>query len=758
MVQRDFKLNDYKLKTVSAHFIGETKDDLEPAGIFKCYREGIKEGELASKYMSLCGKYCIQDSMLVMKLAEKLNVWYSLSEMAVICNVPMITLFTKGQQIKVYSNLYKYCIENQIVPEKDGYLVAENERYVGAFVFAPKPGLYENVVPLDFSSLYPSLIIAYNLDYSTCAFDPSIPDELCHIMEWEDHISCKHDPKVIEKARLTAAIDELTSKKSKGQEISDLRKQRSDITKSLNKNVMCEKRRYRFLKVTEENPEFKGVLPIIVQSLLDARKDTRDEMARLKALLKTCADSSRKELETTISILNQRQLAYKVSANSMYGITGVKAGLLPFMPVAMTITYMGRENILKAAEYGKKKFGGHLIYIDTDSNYFSFPQIKNHQELWNFAVQVANEISDLFPPPMRLEFEDAIYTKFLILTKKRYIYQSSSKDGTVKPELGKRGVVLNRRDNSTFIRNIYENMVKIVFENKYDLKILKEEVIASLIADVNSMFAHQLPIEHFVITKSTGDYGKLEPQYFLNDKGVHRAMVGQYNVPFLTDEIKNAEGIATRQQQMDWYLDKLPAHIQLLEKIRRRGQISNEGSRLEYVIVETNDLKAKQSAKIETLNYFTKNKDILNLDYLYYLHRCINPVDQILEVVFNLRDFMKSHYNSRVAKRKLDLHLVSLFAPKVEVEKESMYLVKRAPNTEPTKYTLEALPPSSDCECVFRFECLKDVQVFYRFLSIKYGPSSALKTKFIFKDGYVLLGDMSESRLISTIKRETNKN
>ena len=162
------------------------------------------------------------------------------------------------------------------------------------------------------------------------------------------------------------------------------------------------------------------------------------------------------------------------------------------------------------------------------------------------------------------------------------------------------------------------------------------------------------------------------------------------------------------------------------------------------------------------------------------MHRCINPVDQILEVVFNLRDFMKNHYNSRVAKRKLDLHLVSLFAPKVEIEKESMYLVKRAPNNpyplpegqrapnpfgvgfdvEPTKYTLEALPPppASDYECVFRFECLKDVQAFYRFLSVKYGPSSALKTKFIFKDGYVLLGDMSESRLISTIKRETNKN
>ena len=97
-------------------------------------------------------------------------------------------------------------------------------------------------------------------------------------MEWEDHISCQHDPKVIEKKRLTKTIDELTSKKGYDKTlVSELRKKRSDITKSLNKNVMCEKRKYRFLKASEENLEFKGVLPTIVQSLLDARKETRKE-------------------------------------------------------------------------------------------------------------------------------------------------------------------------------------------------------------------------------------------------------------------------------------------------------------------------------------------------------------------------------------------------------------------------------------------------------------------------------------------------
>lgn len=1079
VVQRDFKLNDYKLKTVSTHFIGETKNDLDPKSIFRCYREGIKmqllivvklnqniyklvvglenmvnsdfknvEGvfwvedtqnlfigeinikyqdlknmitcqanglevkfinkngslkvdNLPQKYMSICGKYCIQDSILVSKLMEKLNTWYSLSEMAVICNVPMITLFTKGQQIKVYSNLYKFCLEKMIVPES-GYPVSENERYVGAHVFVPQPGLYQNVVPFDFSALYPSLIIAYNIDYSSCAFDPTIPDELCHVMEWEDHISCKHDPKVIEKNRLTELIEKLSSDKRCNKALlADVRKQRSEITKSLNKNIMCEHRRYRFLKVTTKNPEFKGVLPTIVQSLLNARKETRKEMGRLKTQLNTeTSEEKRKEIEITINILNQRQLAYKVSANSMYGITGVKAGMLPFMPAAMSITYKGREGVKKVSEILQTQYNGELVYGDTDclipttpllinckgslfyttidniskgdwkpinatkeistpkdgykvwsdqgftdiinvvrckptfdsltrittnsgtvvcSNKHSlitdtlhpvtpsqvkigddlcvcllpflednrlkdipdviafywglltrngkFPNIvlqaplsvrrsffqgysmcgttfkdqcqaaqvyflmsslgykvrlevksntykliptttllnpgtivkkttyltpvdyiydiqtRNHHfaagigqivvhnsnyvafqkqnfsipELWDYAIKVADEISGLFPPPMKLEFEEAIYTKFLILTKKRYLYQTALRDGTIKPEIGKKGVVLNRRDNSAFIRSSYENIVKIIFENTEDKVKLRTKLIESIVNDVNMMFNHQYPIENFVITKSTGDYGNLQPHYFLNDKGIQRAMIGQYNVPFLTEEIKENEGIQTPEQETNWYLDKLPAHIQLLEKIKRRGHTRNEGSRLEYVVIDTNNLKDKLSAKYETVGYYTKNKDILNLDYLYYLNRLINPIDQVLEVTVNLNDFVKKMYKDRFLMKKVTLQLKDLFSPIYIIEKEWLYLLKELNYYHlvcgTKEYCKSMVLPHHTLIFKTKYTPSKPTDM-YSFLSLKYGPTTSLKTHFIFKDNMILLGDMSETRLISTIKRE----
>jgi len=112
---------------------------------------------------------------------------------------------------------------------------------------------------------------------------------------------------------------------------------------------VCAKRYYRFLK-----PEVKkGVIPTIIQSLLDSRK-------RVKGLMKKCEDKSQKV------VYDKEQLAYKVSANSMYGAMGVKRGYLPFMPGAMCVTYAGRTALEKTAELIQSRFRGTLVYGDTD--------------------------------------------------------------------------------------------------------------------------------------------------------------------------------------------------------------------------------------------------------------------------------------------------------------------------------------------------------------------------------------------------------
>ena len=61
-----------------------------------------------------------------------------------------------------------------------------------------------------------------------------------------------------------------------------------------------------------------------------------------------------------------------------------------------------------------------LVYGDTDSTYVYFPEVKGAKNLWNHALNVEQEVSSLFPRPMKLAFEEKIYWRYFILTKKRY--------------------------------------------------------------------------------------------------------------------------------------------------------------------------------------------------------------------------------------------------------------------------------------------------------------------------------------------------
>lgn len=682
LVRNNYKMNNYKLKTVSEYFIGETKDPLSVSGIFKCYRLGIQKeadgsyGTKARRAMAICGKYCVQDSALVLRLMDKLKTWPGLTEMAKTCQVPIFSLYTQGQQIRVYSQVYKFCMEQNIVVEKDGYQVSEGERYVGAHVFPPVPGRYEKVVPFDFASLYPTTIIAYNIDYHTYVTDPDIPDEMCHVMEWQDCIGCCHDPKVIRKNKLTeyieseqAEIKKLRERriKAKGvaakedlmvqikKKMADLKPyttERSDINKTKPKFPMCEKRKYRFLK------EPKGVIPTVLQNLLDARKHTRkvdmrkikDEIAELEKDGGDAASSKIKELQGVIDVLDKRQLAYKVSCNSMYGAMGVRRGYLPFMPGAMCTTYMGRVNIEKVAKTIPEKFGGELIYGDTDSNYIHFPHLKTAQETWDYALHVAAELTKMFPKPIVLEFEEEIYDFFFILTKKRYMYRKCLRDGVVDEKIGRKGVLLARRDNSKFIRDVYEGVISRIADN-----MSKGDILCYVVDQINEMCSSHKPITDFVVTKAVGDSGGLLPEEFVDEKGSRKAKVGDYTVPLLPRD-KEARESEFRKKGVDnpddFYMSCLPAQVQLAERMRKRGVRVDNGTRLEYVVADPDHHTAKQYEKVESLDYITKHSDVLKIDYMYYIKALANPLDQVLSVAFkDVKDFVLNQYNYRYKYR-----------------------------------------------------------------------------------------------------------
>jgi len=247
-----------------------------------------------------------------------------------------------------------------------------------------------------------------------------------------------------------------------------------------------------------------------------------------------------------------------------------------------------------------------------------------------------------------MAFEEVIYWQFLILTKKRYMYKSCGRDGIVNQKIGKKGVLLARRDNSLFIRNIYEETVEMIFQ-----KIKWEDILYVLLQRFNELCCGKFEMKNFVVSKSVGD-------------------VNDYKIRELTDDPKKR---AKRLKELncteaEYKTKALPAHVQLAEKMRKRGQRVDAGSRLEYLVTTNNGIKAKLFDKLENPDYFKEHNSVLNIEYLYYLNLLSNSLDQILNIVYKKDKFTLNQYKLRVKKQCICKEIEEMFAPKIIFDNE----------------------------------------------------------------------------------------
>lgn len=1289
IIQRDYKLDNYKLKTVSDLFVGETKDPLTAKDIFKCYRLGTKicknqrEEQIARNAISIVGKYCVQDSVLVFKLFNNLQTWVGLVEMATTCNVPIFTLYTQGQQIKVFSQIYKECLAKNYVVEKDGYVARDDEKLTGAIVLDPIPGIYDKITPFDFTSLYPTTIIAYNLCFSTLVRDDDpIDDKYCHVIDINEHknciaeggmvslynssipieqlynlqsvlthegryekavnwynqgkqeclrlefdngrtLTCTPDHKLLTQSRGWVEASEVNMKENvrcgimypriecesgpfdfyiddtlsfslktrhginkfmaysrllgylnldstkyqyivnvsnkidargvindvklvTGQDVKHLANGAIHLPMTFHKNVLhnymyngvpfyllqescpvallteflaglfsnshlypniigsevtgvsivgnnnlrwvrdklfyhyvikstikdytltidresifdfynlisyryntlkqyrlelivnymryksklpfgkkitftrylenmcvdrnvflstvfdgipfyytkftksqfagvlrvydisvprdssfvcngivvhncdhdtttlkkdlknitCQDYRYRFLK------EPKGIVPTLLEDLLSARKHTRNQQKLIKKEMETATIDKKAELQLLWNVLEKRQLAYKVSANSVYGAYGTRKGYLPFLPGAQCTTALGRMNILRAGKYIKEHYKAKLVYGDsvagntpilyklnddsvdigeiqslgrswvsydqfksdqdgledkeqcflkepirvwttsgwrlvrriirhktnkqmyqvltphgyivvtedhsllqkdtlqpitpgtvhdmnlllhhdwpidvyefdvlqstrtetprlmtedeayllgfasgsivrndvitspcvskldelctrmkdkvnrknvvsvvikedadmyrkcmynsgvpfailnagfeikveyitgyldanggiiicktplvaqgmyyllrslgiddltlinteqgiiiqqvytpntytiirkmdsfddyvydietedgtfhagvgelvvknTDSVYVNFPTQSegSFEQLWDFCEQVESEINSLFIKPMHLSFESAIYDRFFILTKKRYVCLKADRSGKISDKLMIRGVLLTRRDNAPLIRDIYKQTIMSIFYKEDCVKI-----VDNILDHIQKMFTRQHDISVYIITKSIGE-------------------IADYKIkPLAEDEKKREKRLKDLKCTEQEYTAKaLPANIQLAEKMRRRGKFVSASQRIEYVITNPKHHLARQFDKIEDVEYVREHSDVVQIDPLYYLKLMSKSLDEVLFVGLQLKELVTRQYKYRLLKHKMIEELNAYF-------------------------------------------------------------------------------------------------
>ncbi|KAI9256205.1 DNA polymerase family B-domain-containing protein [Sporodiniella umbellata] len=443
-IQRDYKLRSYTLNSVSSEFLGEQKEDVHHS-IITDLQNGNEE---TRRRLAV---YCLKDAFLPLRLMDKLMLLFNYTEMARVTGIPFNYILVRGQQIKVVSQLYRRALEQDLVIPVIKSEVSD-EAYEGATVIEPERGYYDvPIATLDFTSLYPSIMQAHNLCYTTLLNKDDV-DRL-KLVKDEDYV----------------------------------------VTPN---NDMFAKPHLR-----------RGVLPEILSDLLNARK-------RAKADLKKEKDPFKR------AVLDGRQLALKISANSVYGFTGATVGKLPCLQISSSVTSYGRAMIFKTKEtveetFCKKngyKYDAKVIYGDTDSVMIKFG-VDNLKEAMELGRESAKLVTEKFIRPINLDFEK-VYYPYLLINKKRYAGLYWTKE-TNYDKLDTKGIETVRRDNCRLVsKTISKCLHKLLIER--DVEGAQEFVKQS----ISDLLQNKVDISQLVITKaiSKSDYANKQPHVQLADR------------------------------------------------------------------------------------------------------------------------------------------------------------------------------------------------------------------------------------------------
>jgi len=577
---------------------GLAKDDVTPKDIFRMTNEGP-----ASR--AVIAKYCIQDCNLVHYLFNKVDVVTDLVEMAKLCSIPMSFLVFRGQGIKLTSYVAKKCRENGVLMPciNKG---SKDDGYEGAIVLEPKCGLYldDPVCVGDFASLYPSSMLSENLCPSSKVWTK--------IYDLAGNLVLETGEKNNEGLYIYDNLPEY--------EYVDIN---FDTYRWVRKNPKARaekiKSGYKLCRFAQPltNPdtglEEKSIMPSILQELLKARKDTRK-------LIPQTPDEFMK------NVLDKRQLAYKVTANSLYGQLGAKTSTFYEPDIAASTTATGRLLLTFAkkvveecyadtnieTKHGFVNTKAEYVYGDTDSVFFKFNLTDKEtgekivgEKALELSIEIAQEachnVSKVLKQPHDFEYEKT-FMPFCLLSKKRYVsikYEFDNKKG----KRNEMGIVLKRRDNAPIVKDIYGGVIDILMKEKNIQKAI--DYVTTCLQD---LVDGKVPIEKLIITKSLRSF------------------------------YKNPQGVA---------------HKVLADRIGQRdpGNKPTSGDRIAFVYVVTKTTekgkKVLQGDKIETPTFIKENG--LQIDYSFYItNQIMKPLLQLFGLV--LEDIWLSQKPARRVK------------------------------------------------------------------------------------------------------------
>ncbi|MEM3648530.1 MAG: DNA-directed DNA polymerase, partial [Thermoproteota archaeon] len=220
------------------------------------------------------------------------RIWMMLGDFAIqlsqITGLPMDHVFTasSGHRAEAYLIREAYSLGELIPPRVEKPYIP----YAGGLVLQPQEGVYENVSVIDFSSMYPNIMLKYNISPDT------------YVPEGEECKDCYVSPES----------------------------------------------KHRFRK------DYKGVYTRMLQKLLEARRSVRKRIETVE------------EVSVEYRILNARQKALKILANTLYGYAGWIGARWYLRQVAESVAEWGRYTIRMAIQKARQ-MGMKIVYGDTDS-------------------------------------------------------------------------------------------------------------------------------------------------------------------------------------------------------------------------------------------------------------------------------------------------------------------------------------------------------------------------------------------------------
>lgn len=639
-------------------------------------------------------EYGIRDSELPLELFSKLNVWASAVAESNVNGVSIQELYTGGQQIRCISQYYDEAYRKGIIVNK-----RESPTYGfgGGYVVKPIKGFHQNIIVFDFASMYPSIIMRYNLCYTTLVdditngIDYSVPDEMCHVIEiTQEETMSDPDASENEKGKKEIPVtkhyrlrfvkrefkqgiipqiaERMVNERRRVRRVGEIAEKRANqldllvkkfnilSTFSVDKLDEIISMRKRLEEIKQDSGEWYDFLGSLLEEnyVVDVEflREHESKIAEYKAEIAA--------KRTEAMLCDKLQLALKVSCNSYFGFFGVRNGaIMSLMEAAICTTFIGRTLIKQAADFVIAKYGGRIIYGDTDSFMIDLG-IKDKKECHYWGNLLVKEINSLFEDPIKMEFEkadDGIFFK-----KKKYAYLCIDKFGKYKTKIivdaeGKytneyiietKGIVVQRRDNSKLLRDIYLSLLKKCLLRESFINVMTE-----LISCIEDLINYRYPISKFAITRSVAA-SYASDTYFMNT---------------------------------------------FAERMKKEGKQISGGDRVEYFIREGNQPSVAEKMKL--LEDYDEKTD--RPDVKYYLESALkNPINQLIKVSYRdeIRNYNDFCFHNNLGT-KIDFnHVIDLILCQLNANLPLSNILNHIRNVD----TYMQLTPNNKLPIIYRIE------------------------------------------------------